>query len=541
MQVNETLNEGLKREFTIVVPASEIDAELNGRLAELAPRMTLPGFRPGKVPATLLKARYGDSLLGEVLEKAVNANTEMALTERGLRPAVQPRVEITAYDKGKDLEYKVSVELMPDIEPVDFSLLTVERTIATVDDKAVDEALERMAAQQKDSEPVTEQRGAAEGDVVVIDFEGSIDGTPFDGGAAQDHHLELGSNTFIPGFEGQLVGAEVGSSRDVTVSFPTDYKAAHLAGKEAVFAVTVKELRSPKPVAIDDALAQRFGLEDLAALRNAIREQMQGEFGEAARAKTKRSLLDALAARHSFAVPPGMVEEEYRGIVQQVVAQAANAGQAEHDDHAHDHDHDHYHGHDHDHGHDHHYHGHAHHDHGHEHHDHDHAHHDHDHDGHDHAHHDHAKEDGFATEEAKISEEDRAEYRSIAERRVRLGLLLSEVGRMNNIQVTDEEVTNAIRGQAARFPGQEKFVFEYYQKNPQALAQVRAPLFEDKVVDFIMEMATVTEKQVTPEQLFADEESAAGDAEETTESKASAGKSKSGKAKKAKAEEGPAG
>ena len=535
MQVNETLNEGLKREFTIVVPASEIDAELNGRLAELAPRMTLPGFRPGKVPPTLLKARFGESLLGEILEKAVNTNTEMALTERGLRPAVQPRVEITAYDKGKDLEYKVSVELMPDIEPVDFSLLTVERTVATVDDKAVDGALERMAAQQKDSEPVTEQRGAAEGDVVVIDFEGSIDGTPFEGGAAQDHHLELGSNSFIPGFEGQLVGAEVGAKRDVTVSFPADYQASHLAGKEAVFAVTLKELRSPKPVAIDDALAQRFGLDDLQALRTAIREQMQGEFGEAARAKTKRSLLDALAARHSFAVPTGMVEEEYRGIVQQIVAQPANAGQAEHD---HDH-HDHDHGHDHpNHDHAHHDHGHEHHDHGHEHHDHDHAHHDHD--GHDHAHHDHAPETGFAAEEAKISEADRAEYRQIAERRVRLGLLLSEVGRMNNIQVTDEEVTTAIRGQAARFPGQEKFVFEYYQKNPQALAQVRAPLFEDKVVDFIMEMATVTENQVTPEQLFADDDSAAGEAEETADGKPAAGRPKSGKSKKAKGEEGPA-
>ncbi|HEY9567216.1 MAG TPA: trigger factor [Thalassobaculum sp.] len=504
MQVNETLNEGLKREFTIVVPASEIDAELNGRLAELAPQMSLPGFRPGKVPPTLLKARFGDSILGEVLEKAVNANTDSALTERGLRPAVQPKVEITAYDKGKDLEYRVSIELMPEIGPVDFGSLEVERTVASVDDKAVDEALERMASQQKDSEPVEEARGAAEGDVVVIDFVGKIDGAPFEGGSAEGHHLELGSESFIPGFEGQLVGAAAGESRDVTVSFPDDYQASHLAGKEAVFDVKVKEIRAPKPVAIDDAFAQRFGLDDLAALRNAVREQMQGEFAEAARSKTKRSLLDALAEGHSFEVPPGMVEEEYRGIVHQVVAHSGEQpGAAD----AHDHgDHDHDHG------------------------DHDHDH-DHDHEGPDH--HDHR---GHPSEDEKISEADRAEYRQIAERRVRLGLLLSEVGRMNNIQVTDDEVTTAIRAQAARFPGQERFVFEYYQKNPQALAQVRAPLFEDKVVDFILEMAKVTEKQVTPEQLFADDEDAgadeaAGDGAEAGQAK----KAKPAKAKKAKA------
>ncbi|MEQ8867064.1 MAG: trigger factor [Thalassobaculum sp.] len=496
LQVNETLNEGLKREFTIVVPASEIDAELNGRLAELAPQMSLPGFRPGKVPPALLRARYGDSLLGEILEKAVNTNTEMAMNERGLRPAVQPKVEITAYDKGKDLEYTVSIELMPEIDPIDFASLSVERTIAKVDDKAVTEALERMAAQQKDSEPVADKRGAAEGDVVVIDFEGKIDGTPFDGGAAQDHHLELGSNSFIPGFEGQLVGAEVGESRDVTVSFPDDYQAAHLAGKEAVFSVTVKELRAPKPVSIDDALAQRFGLDSLDALRDAVREQMQGEFAEAARAKTKRSLLDALADRHSFAVPAGMLEEEYRGIVHQVVAHGEGA------EHKHDDD-------------------------GHE--------------GHDHEGHDHHDHSGHPSEDEKISEEERAEYRQIAERRVRLGLLLSEVGRVNNIQVTDDEVTNAIRSQAARFPGQEKFVFEYYQKNPQALAQVRAPLFEDKVVDFILEMATVTDKEVTPEQLFADDEADAAEADDAaastkTKKKASDTKAKAAaKPKKAKA------
>lgn len=458
MEVIETLAEGLTREFKIIIPAAQLDAELNSRLVELAPQVSLPGFRPGKVPPSLLKQRYGDSLLGEIIEKSVNENTQKTLEERDLRAASQPRVEITSYDKGKDLEYTVSLELMPDIGAIDYGKLELERVTAEVGDDQIKEALDRMAAQQKESTPVEKARPAAMGDVVVIDFEGKIDGEAFEGGAGQDHHLELGSNSFIPGFEEQLVGIEPDETKDVTVNFPDDYPAAHLAGKEAVFTVTVKELREPAPVEIDDAFAQRFGMDSLDSLKAAVKEQMEGEFRDASRARMKRSLLDVLAEQYSFDVPGGMVEEEYRGIVHQVVHHSDNAEAG-----ANDHDHN---DHDHDHGNDH--------------------------------------DAGHEADEAKLSEEDRTEFRSIAERRVRLGLLLSEVGRQNNIEVSDEEVQRAIQQQASRFPGQEQFVFEYYQKNPQALAQIRAPLFEDKVVDFVVEMATVSDTVVSAEELFAD-------------------------------------
>lgn len=494
MQVNETLNEGLTREFTIIIPAADLDAELNSRLVELAPQVNMPGFRPGKVPPALLRQRYGDALLGEVIEKSVNESSQRALEERDLRAASQPNVEITSYEKGQDLEYKLSVELMPEIDTVDFSTLELERLVAEPSDDDINDALTRMAEGQKESAPIEDARPAASGDVVVIDFVGKIDGEPFDGGAANDHHLELGSNTFIPGFEEQLVGVDAGAEKAVTVSFPDDYQASHLAGKEAVFDVTVKEIREPKPVEIDDAFAQRFGLDSLEALKEAIGEQMKGEYLTATRTRMKRQLLDILADKHSFEVPPKMVEEEYKGIVHQVVHHADG-------EQGHDHDHDHDHGHDHDHD------------------------------------HDHGHESGPDADEAKLSEEDRAEYRSIAERRVRLGLLLSEVGRQNNIQVTDQEVSQAIQQQAARFPGQERFVFDYYQQNPQALAQVRAPLFEDKVVDFVVEMAKVTDKTVSAEELFrdpdADEAGEAADdgAEKKPAKKKAASKAKSSTAK----------
>jgi trigger factor len=465
MQVTETLNEDLKREFKIVVTAGEIDAQLDARLLELAPQMNLPGFRPGKVPPALLRSRYGDQLLGEILDKTVNESTQSTLDERGLRPATQPKVEIVSFDKGKDLEYTVSVELFPEIETIDFSTLKLERQVAEIADDEVMEAVSRLAEQQKESEPVTKARAAKAGDIVVIDFIGRTDGEPFEGGTATDHHLELGSNSFIPGFEDQLIGAKVDDKKDVEVTFPDEYPAEALKGKQAVFEVTVKELREPKPVEIDDAFATRFGFENLDGLKDAMRERMQGEFKEASRAKLKRALLDELNDKHTFPVPPGMVEEEYRGIVHQVVAHGEKKDADEPDD----------------------------------------------------GHHDHS---GSPEEDEKLTEEERAEYREIAERRVRLGLLLAEVGRQNNIEVTDEEVTVKIQEQASQFPGQERFIFEYYQKNPQALGQIRAPLFEDKIVDFVVEMAEVTDKVVAPEQLFADEDADADGAAEDKPKKA---------------------
>jgi len=484
MNVTETLNEGLKREFKIVVGADEIEAQMDAKLKEIAPQVNLPGFRPGKVPPALLRSRYGDSLLGEILDKTVTDATNKTLEERELRPAVQPKVEIDSYDKGQDLEYTVTVELMPEIEAIDFSTLQLERLTAEVSEEDLQKALERMAEQQKESTPVEEARASQNGDVVVIDFIGRVDGEAFEGGTASDHHLELGSNSFIPGFEEQLVGANAGDKKDVTVTFPEEYPAENLKGKEAVFEVTVKELREPTPVAIDDELAKRFGMDDLDALKEVLKGQMSGEFEQASRSHLKRALLDQLAERHSFEVPAGMVEEEYRGIVHQVVA---------HGEHSHD-------------------------------------------DG-------HTDHSGSAEEEEQLSEEDRQEYREIAERRVRLGMLLAEVGRQNNIDVADEEINQAIQQQASRFPGQEQFVFDYYRQNPQALAQVRAPLYEDKIVDFVLEMAEVTDKTVSAEALFSEdgEEPAAESATEEEKPKKKAASKKKSKADASAEGDGEAG
>ena len=271
MDVTETLNEDLKREFKIVVSASEIDSQVNARLKEIAPQMNLPGFRPGKVPPSLLRQRYGDALLGEILDKTVTESTQATLEERGLRPATQPKIEIVSFEKGQDLEYTVSLELFPEIETIDFSTLKLERQVAAIADEQVTDAIERMAEQQKESEPVTEERPAKTGDVVVIDFVGRTDGEAFEGGTATDHNLELGSNSFIPGFEEQLVGITVGETKNVEVTFPDEYPAENLKGKHAVFEVTAKELREPKPVAIDDAFAARFGFENLDGLKDAMR------------------------------------------------------------------------------------------------------------------------------------------------------------------------------------------------------------------------------------------------------------------------------
>jgi len=485
MQVTETLTEGLKREFQVVIPAADIDGKVTGRLNELAPTIRLPGFRPGKVPPKLLKQRYGQAVLGEVLEAAVNESSQATLEERGLRPAMQPRIEITEFDEGKDLAFSLSVELMPELTPIDFSTLTLEKMTAEPGDKELDEAIGRLAENHKSSEPITEDRGAQNGDVVVIDFTGSIDGEAFEGGAAEGHHLELGSNQFLTGFEDQLVGAKAGDDVEVKVTFPEDYGQPNLAGKDAVFETKVTEIREPKPVEIDDDFAKLFGMDDLAALKDVMRGQIEQEFAQASRARLKRTLLDKLEEGEAFEVPQGLADQEYEAICRAVNPQAGH-------DHAHDHDHDHAHDHDHDHAHD----------------------HDHDHD-HDHAH-------AHPSVDESLSDEDKAEYRKIAERRVRLGLMLQEVGRLNNIEVTEDEVRRAMFQEASRYPGQEQQVMQLYQNNPQAMASLRAPLFEDKIVDFVLEMATVTEKTVTPEELMADpegDEADAGDAEKADESK----------------------
>lgn len=444
MHITETSAEGLKREFKIVVPAKDIEEKVNSRLREIGHNVRLPGFRPGKVPMPLLKQRYGKSVMGEVLEQAVNDSSRQALSERGLRPALQPKIEVTAFAEGADLEYSMAVEVLPEIEPMDFSTLEVEKPVVQVAEAKVEEALNRLAESQKPTAPVAEPRPARSGDTVVIDFSGTVDGVAHPGMASQDYHLVLGGNTFIPGFEDQLVGTQPGEHRTVTVTFPQDYGNAELAGKEAVFEVDVKELREPKPVELNDELAKTFGFDDLEALRNAVRERLQQDYNRLARQHLKRQLLDKLAAAHHFPVPAGMVEMEFEAIWRRV-EEERKAGRVPEED------------------------------------------------------------------AGKSEEELKGEYRAIAERRVRLGLLLSEVGRRNNIQVTQDELSRAVISEVQRFPGQERQVFDFFQKHPEAVDSLRAPIFEEKVIDYILELAQVQEKQVTPDELARMAEQADGD------------------------------
>jgi trigger factor len=434
MQVTETNTEGLKREFKVIVPAHEVQDKIEGKLTELGRRIRLPGFRPGKVPLPLLKQRYGQTVRGEVVEQAVNDSSARVMSERGLRAAGQPQIEILSSASEGDLEYRLAVELIPDIKPMDFSTLEIERLVVETPETEVDEAIERMAKRFRKSDPVATPRPAQPGDVVVIDFIGRIDGQEFAGGSATGHYLELGSNSFIPGFEEQLQGTSAGDRRDVKVTFPADYPNAELAGKEATFDVEVKEVRQLAPVVIDDELAKAMGTENVAALREGVRKRVADDYAGLARGRLKRHLLDALAAAHEFEVPAGLVETEFSAIWAQIEADREK-GRLDPDD------------------------------------------------------------------ADKSEDQLKKEYRDIAARRVKLGLLLSEVGRLNNIQVANDELSRAIVNEARRYPGQEKKVIEYYQKTPQALIQLRAPLYEEKVVDFIVELAKVSERKVTPEEL----------------------------------------
>jgi trigger factor len=449
MQITPTTSEGLKHEFKVTVGADDIRQRIDTRLREIGRQVKLPGFRPGKVPMPVLRQRYGSSVMGEVLERAVNDGSNAALKEHKLRPALQPKVEIVAFNEGTDLEYKLAVEVLPEVVPMNFGELKLERLRPDVPDEEVDKALERIAKQQRKNEPV--DRPAASGDVAVIDFAGSIDGQEFPGGSAKGHRLEIGTGQFIPGFEDQLVGAKAGEPHTVTVTFPADYGARDLAGKTASFAVDVKEVREVKPQPVDESLAELVGMENLAALRDAVRQQIERDYGSVARQRLKRQLLDRLAERHHFAVPQGMVDIELDVIWKQFEAERKRA-----------------------------------------------------------------KEQGVAEAEEKSDEEIKAEYRNIAERRVRLGLLLSEVGRAHNIQVQQEELNRALGEEARRFPGQEREVIEYYRKQPGAMDTLRAPIFENKVIDYILEIADVTDRPVPIAELLKDDDDEAQETPSTT-------------------------
>ena len=471
MKISETKAEGLLREYSILITAAEIDEQVSAKLTELAATVNMPGFRPGKVPMSVVKSRFGPQVQGEALKNALDEGARQAIEDNELRLASQPSVDIKAYDEGKDLEAALSCEIMPEISMPDLAALKIEKPMLEAGKAEVDEALNNIADANRPTIEVTSKRAAKDGDVVVIDFVGRIDGEAFEGGAAEGHSLELGSASFIPGFEEGLVGAKSGETRDVTVHFPEDYQATHLAGKPAVFEVTVKELREKGEVAIDDELAARLGFDDLGALRDAVAGQINGQHATALRQALKKNVLDALADGEAFDIPPSLYASEYEN-----VARAMNPNAPEPHNHDHDHDHDH---------------------------DEDHV---------------HLEADEGMDDDAK------SEAKAVAERRVRLGLLLTEVGRVNNVEVTEDDTRQAVFEEARRYPGQEQQVLEYFQTNKEAMQQLAGPIFEDKTVDFILEMATVTEVQTDVETLYAAPEEAAAPAKKKAAKKSAAKK-----------------
>lgn len=437
MQVRETSAEGLKHEFTVVVAAAEIEQKIQDRLAEIGRSVRLPGFRQGKAPLALLKKRYGPSVMGEVVERAVNDSSSETIKEHKLRPALQPKIEIVSFNEGKDLEYKLAVEVLPEIGAVSLDGIALERWKAEIPDNEIDQALERIAKQQRKTSPV--ERAADKGDFARIDFKGTLDGVAFLGGSAENYLLELGSGGFIPGFEDQLVGVKAGETRTVAVTFPTDYGNADLAGKAAAFAVTVKEVRQAETQPIDESLATAVGMENLAELRQAVRERIEREYSGIARQKLKRELLDQLAARHSFAVPAGMLDLEFQSLWREIETERKRAKDSG------------------------------------------------------------APDPELGKDDAAL----KAEFQALSERRVRLGLLLNEIGRTNSVTVAAEELNRAVIDRARGFPGQEREVLDFYRNNPQALDSLRAPIYEDKVVDFILGKVNVTERSVPTAELTA--------------------------------------
>jgi trigger factor len=447
MQITETVSEGLRREFKIVVDAADLDTRLTTRIEEMKPQVQLKGFRPGKAPTSHLKKTFGKSMMGEIVEAVVSEQSQKAITDNALKPAFQPRVElVSALDQvveGKsDLEFTVKVDLMPDFDLIDVSKLKVEKLVSDVTDKEVDEAVEKLAENVRTYSARGEGEAAEKNDQVLIDFVGKVDGEEFPGGKADDFNLVLGSGQLIPGFEDQLIGAKAGETRDVAVTFPADYPETKLAGKDAVFATTVKEVKTPDPLEIDNALAQKLGLDSIGTLKDRVRDQLKADFGRASRMHLKRRILDALDEAHSFSLPPTMVEGEFDAIWRAVEAELQREGKT-------------------------------------------------------------------AEDEGKSEEELKKEYHDIAERRVRLGLVLARIGEQNGITIANDEIQRAIMTRARQFPGQEQQVFNFYANNPQAQAEIRAPLFEDKVVDFIAELADVSEKTVDRETLFLDPDEAA--------------------------------
>jgi trigger factor len=443
MQVTETLSEGLKRAYTVVVPAADIETKRAARLASLGKTLRLPGFRPGKVPPTVVKQRYGTAVTAEVLEQSVSEATQQVLTDRGLRPALQPKVDVVNLDNSgdQDLEFKVELEVLPEIALPDFGAVTLTRLKAEASSETVDKALGDIAQRSRTLEPIPQQelgdRGAAQGEVLTVDYIGRVDGAEFPGGTANGVEVEIGGGGFIPGFSEQLEGMKPEETRTIEVNFPAEYGVPTLAGKAATFEVSAKALSRPVVPAVDDELAKKLAFEDLAEMRDTVTGRIQSEYDQLSRLRLKRQLLDALADMAQFSSPEGMVEQEFSQIWQRLEADR-KAGRLDDDD------------------------------------------------------------------KDKDEETLKSDYRAIAERRVRLGLLLADIGRTNSITVTQDEMTRAMRTEAMRYRGQEQQIFEFFRQNPRAAETLRGPIFEDKVIDFVLELAKVEEKAATPEELAAE-------------------------------------
>lgn len=474
MQVKQLKQDGLLHELEVTVQASEIDTRVDSRLKEVGKTIRLPGFRPGKVPLPLLKQKYGRAIMGEVLEIAVNESSQKALEDKGLQPAMQPKIEVKSFDEGKDLTFTLSVEVLPKVKVADYKGLELEKPVAKADDKSIDEAIARIASSRRTSKTVESARASKNGDIVVIDFKGrtASDNVEHPGMTAQGHHLELGGGRFIPGFEDQLTGKKSGAEVEVRVTFPEEYPVPALAGQEAIFDVTIHEIRELAETEINEEFAQSLGMQDVPALRKAVEEQINRELDQQSRLILKKKLLDKLDDAHDFEIPQGMRTQELENITRQVMM-------------------------------------------------------------------DHQQSGG----EAELTDDEKAELEMIAERRVRLGLVLAEIGKDNQIRVSDQELQKAVITEAQKYPGQEKRVFDYFSKNRSALEGLRAPIYEDKVIDFILELSKISTREVTPAELVEEEEKALAEgSSEKSEKPAKAKKSKdAGKEAKPAKESGKSG
>ncbi len=431
MQVTELSAEGLRREYQVTVPAAELAVQKEAKLKAVGQRAKVPGFRPGKIPTKILEQRYGQSVMGELLEEAVNRSSQKLMQEKGYRLATQPKFEVVSFDAGKDLQYKVTLELFPEIPEMDFADLKIERLAYSIDDKELTEGLERIAQHNRDNQPVEKPRKAKQGDIAVIDFLGKLDGVPFDGGKGEQFHLELGSGSFIPGFEEQIEGMKPGEEKTITVTFPADYHSEQLKGKETTFDVTLHELREVKTPDVDEDFAKKLGFDSLEKLKEAVTERMRKDYDVLVRNELKRELFDALEPKCDFPLPQTMVEQEFQSVWEKVSR---------------------------------------------------------------------AKAQGDASLD-KPEDELKAEYRKVAERRVKLGLLLAEVSNKNNLQITQDDVRKAVFEQARMFPGQEEKVLQFYQQHPDQLQQLTGPLLEEKAVDFVLTKVSFKDKNVTTEEL----------------------------------------